>query len=114
MDVGFPTWISKKLERRTRMLASENDPSKVLTVAADGTGKFTTITDAINSAPNNSNDKTIIHVKQGVYEENVVIPSYKTHIVLLGEGAEVTNITGNRSVGDGWTIFRSATLGMFG
>ena len=97
------------------MLASENDPSKVLTVAADGTGNFTTITDAINSAPNNnSNDKTIIHVKQGVYEENVVIPSYKTHVVLLGGGADVTNTTGNRSVGDGWTIFRSATLGMFG
>ena len=114
VDVGVPTWISKKLERQTRMLASEYDPSKVLIVAADGTGNFTTITDAINSAPNNSNDKTIIHVKQGVYEENVVIPSYKTHIVLLGEGAEVTNITRNRSVGDGWTIFRSATLGMFG
>ena len=96
------------------MLASENDPSKVLTVSADGTGNFTTITDAINSAPNNnSNDKTIIHVKQGVYEENVVIPIYKPNIFLRGDGTDATIITGNRSVVDGWTTYNSATLGMF-
>ena len=114
MDMGVPTWISKKSKSRTRILESEYDPSKVLTVAADGTGNFTTITDAINFAPNNSNDRTHIYVKQGVYEENVEIPSYKTHIVLLGEGSDVTKIIGNRSVGDGWSIFRSAILGMFG
>ena len=94
-------------------MESEFDPSKVLTVAADGTGNFTTIADAINFAPNNSNDKTHIYVKQGLYEENVEIPSYETHIVLLGDGADITTITGKRSVGDGWTTFRSATLGMF-
>ncbi|KAM3741683.1 hypothetical protein ACB098_07G015200 [Castanea mollissima] len=114
MDLGVPTWISKKLKRRTRILESEIDPSKVLTVAADGTGNFTTITDAINFAPNNSNDKTHIYVKQGLYEENVEIPSYKTHIVLLGDGADITIITGKRSVGDGWTTFRSATLAVSG
>nr|POE83172.1 putative pectinesterase/pectinesterase inhibitor 12 [Quercus suber] len=114
MDMGVPTWISKKLKSRTRILESDFDPSKVLTVAADGTGNFTTITDAINFAPNNSNDKTHIYVKQGLYEENVEIPSYKTHIVLLGDGADITTITGKRSVGDGWTTFRSATLAMSG
>ncbi|XP_023908299.2 probable pectinesterase/pectinesterase inhibitor 12 [Quercus suber] len=114
VDVGVPTWISKKLESRTRMLESEYDPSKVLHVAADGTGKFTTITDAINCAPNNSNDRTLIYVKQGNYSENVVIPSYKPNIFLRGDGADVTKITGNRSVGDGWTTFRSATLAVSG
>ncbi|XP_075673875.1 putative pectinesterase/pectinesterase inhibitor 12 [Castanea sativa] len=57
-----------------------------------------------------SNDKTIIYVKQGVYEENVEIPSNKPNIFLRGEGTDATKITGNRSVGDGWTTFRSATL----
>ena len=113
MDTGVPTWISKKSKSRTRILESEYDPSKVLTVAADGTGNFTTITDAINFAPNNSNDRTHIYVKQGVYEENVEIPSYKQNIFLHGDGTDATKITGNRSVGDGWTTFRSATLGMF-
>ncbi|XP_075632915.1 putative pectinesterase/pectinesterase inhibitor 12 [Castanea sativa] len=113
MDMGVPTWISRKLDSRTRILESEYD--HVLTVATDGTGNFTTITDAINFAPNNSyNERTFIYVKQGVYEENVEIPDYKPNIVLLGDGADVTLITGNRSMGDGWTTFRSATLAVSG
>ena len=80
-------------------------------MAADGTGNFSTITEAINFAPNNSVGRTVIYVKEGTYEENVEIPSYKTNIVLLGDGKDVTFITGNRSVIDGWTTFRSATLG---
>ncbi|XP_050262785.1 probable pectinesterase/pectinesterase inhibitor 12 [Quercus robur] len=113
MDMGVPTWISRKLDSRTRILESEYD--HVLTVATDGTGNFTTITDAINFAPNNSyNERTFIYVKQGVYDENVEIPDYKPNIVLLGDGADVTLITGDRSMGDGWTIFRSATLGVSG
>nr|XP_023874715.1 probable pectinesterase/pectinesterase inhibitor 12 isoform X1 [Quercus suber] len=113
MDMGVPTWISRKLDSRTRILKSEYD--HVLTVATDGTGNFTTITDAINFAPNNSyNERTFIYVKQGVYEENVEIPDYKPNIVLLGDGADVTLITGNRSVGDGWTTFSSATLAVSG
>ncbi|XP_075673152.1 putative pectinesterase/pectinesterase inhibitor 12 [Castanea sativa] len=113
MDMGVPTWISRKLDSRTRILESEYD--HVLTVATDRTGNFTTITDAINFAPNNSyNERTIIYVKQGVYEENVEIPDYKPNIVLIGDGADVTLITGNRSMGDGWTTFSSATLAVSG
>lgn len=80
-------------------------------MAADGSGNFTTISDAINFAPNNSVDRVIVYVKQGFYEENVEIPSWKQNIVLLGDGRDVTVISGSRSVGDGWTTFRSATVG---
>jgi pectin methylesterase-like acyl-CoA thioesterase len=89
------------------------DPSAIITVAKDGTGKFTTISDAIAFAPNNSDDQVVITVKAGVYEENVVIDSYKTNIVLIGDGNDVTVITGSRSSGDGWTTFRTATVGTF-
>lgn len=110
---GVPTWLSRK---DSRILESpdgdEYDPGQVLTVAADGTGNFTTITDAINFAPNNSyDDRIIIYVKEGTYEENVEIPIYKPNIVLLGGGSDVTLITGDRSVAGGWTTFGSATLG---
>ncbi|EEF46194.1 probable pectinesterase/pectinesterase inhibitor 12 [Ricinus communis] len=113
--LGFPKWLSKK-DRRILQSddGDEYDPSEVLVVAADGTGSFTTITDAINFAPKNSFDRIIISVKEGVYEENVEIPSYKTNIVLIGDGSDVTFITGNRSVDDGWTTFRSATLAVSG
>lgn len=113
--MGVPTWMSRK-DRRIFESAygDEYDQSQVLTVAADGTGNFTTITDAINFAPNNSYDhRTIIYVKQGVYDENVEIPTYKPNVVLLGDGSDVTFITGNRSV-DGWTTFSSATLAVSG
>lgn len=113
--MGVPTWMSRK-DRRIFESAygDEYDQSQVLTVAADGTGNFTTITDAINFAPNNSYDhRTIIYVKQGVYDENVEIPTYKPNVVLLGDGSDVTLITGNRSV-DGWTTFSSATLAVSG
>lgn len=107
----IPTWMSRKTRRILQSSGDVYDPSEVLTVAADGTGNFTTITDAINFTPNNSYDRTLIYITKGVYEENVEIPSYKPNIVFLGDGNDVTFITGKRSVVDGWTTFRSATVG---
>ncbi|XP_020576202.1 probable pectinesterase/pectinesterase inhibitor 12 [Phalaenopsis equestris] len=90
------------------------DTASVLTVAADGSGNFSTVGEAVAFAPNNSADLTIIVVRSGVYNENVEIPNYKTNIALLGEGSDATFIKGNRSVGDGWTTFRSATVAVSG
>ncbi|KAJ8767277.1 hypothetical protein K2173_017321 [Erythroxylum novogranatense] len=112
--LGFAAWMSGKERRILETDTDEYEPSEVITVAADGSGNFSKIGDAINFAPNNSYDRIIIYVKEGVYEENVEIPSQKTNIVLLGDGTDVTFITGNRSVADGWTTFRSATLAVSG
>ncbi|EPS64331.1 pectinesterase [Genlisea aurea] len=87
---------------------------QILTVAADGSGNFTAVADAVNFAPSNSNERVVIYVKAGVYEENVDIPSWKTNIALIGDGKDATVITGNRSVADGWTTFRSATVAVSG
>lgn len=109
--LGVPAWISRRDRRILESSGDEYDPSEVLTVSADGSGNFTTISDAVNFAPNNSFDRIIIYVKKGFYDENVEIPSWKTNIVLLGDGSDITVISGIRSVADGWTTFRSATLG---
>ncbi|MQM00334.1 hypothetical protein Taro_033064 [Colocasia esculenta] len=112
-DGGFPAWLS---HRDRRLLQSSDDDDNgydtlsILTVAADGTGNFTTVSGAIAFAPNNSADRTIIIVRAGVYEENVEVPSYKPNLVLLGDGSDVTIIRGIRSNSDGWTTFRSATV----
>nr|DAD44157.1 TPA_asm: hypothetical protein HUJ06_002387 [Nelumbo nucifera] len=103
--MGFPAWVSRKDRRILQSFDGDYNPNDVLTVAKDGSGNFTTITDAVNFAPNTSYDRTIIYIRAGIYQENLDIPSYKTNIVLLGDGADVTIITGNRSVGDGWTTF---------
>ncbi|KAK9071180.1 hypothetical protein SSX86_009748 [Deinandra increscens subsp. villosa] len=108
-DKGM-AWLSKK----DGYDEGDDDDDNMLTVAADGSGNFTTITEAINFAPNNSVDRVIIYIKQGLYEENVEIPSYKPNIVLLGDGRDATIISGNRSVVDGWTTFRSATVAVSG
>lgn len=114
-DERLVAWLSR---RDSRLLQSGEiddgyDPGSILTVAADGKGNFTTLGSAINFAPNNSADRTIIIVRAGVYEENVEVPSYKTNIVLLGDGSGITIIRGRRSAGDGWTTFRSATVGEY-
>ncbi|CAJ1975704.1 unnamed protein product [Sphenostylis stenocarpa] len=113
--MNVPKWLSSRNQSLFQDWDGEEyDPNEVLVVAADGTGNFSTITEAINFAPNNSLDRTLIYVKEGIYEENLEIPSYKTNIIMLGDGSDVTVVTGNRSVGDGWTTFRSATLAVSG
>ncbi|KAL5572275.1 hypothetical protein UlMin_021872 [Ulmus minor] len=112
--LGFPSWLSRKTRRILQTSGDEFDPSEVLTVAGDGSGNFTTISDAVNFAPNNSYDRVIIYIKEGVYKENVDIPSYKTNVVFFGDGSDVTFITGNRSHASGWTTFRSATVAVSG
>ncbi|XP_021750241.1 probable pectinesterase/pectinesterase inhibitor 12 [Chenopodium quinoa] len=92
----------------------DDDLSETIIVAADGSGNFTSVQEGVDFAPNNSEFRTFIYVRKGVYEENVEIPSYKPNIVLLGDGSDVTIITGNRSVADGWTTFRSATVAVSG
>ncbi|KAI4379601.1 hypothetical protein MLD38_005879 [Melastoma candidum] len=109
----FPEWMPAR-DRRILQGGEGYDPGQLITVANDGSGNFSTISDAINFAPNNSNDRIFIYVVEGVYSENVEIPSYKTNIMLLGDGAGLTIVTGNRSVADGWTTFRSATVAVSG
>ncbi|CAI9103451.1 OLC1v1001938C2 [Oldenlandia corymbosa var. corymbosa] len=78
-----------------------------------GKGNFTTISDAVAAAPNNtdaSNGYYLINIAAGVYQEYVNIPSKKMYIMMIGAGINKTIITGNRSVVDGWTTFNSATF----
>lgn len=64
-----------------------------IVVAKDGTGDFTTIQDALNSIPaNNAEWKTII-VKNGIYDEHVMIKT--SYIALVGESRSATRIEHN-------------------
>ncbi|KAL6861179.1 hypothetical protein ACP4OV_016879 [Aristida adscensionis] len=94
--------------------ADEPAAATVITVAKDGSGDFRTVGEAVAAAPNNSRTRTVIRVKAGTYEENVEVPAYKTNIALVGDGRDATVITGSRSFADGWTTFRSATVGVSG
>lgn len=89
--------------------------SDIVIVSQDGIGNFSSINEAINVAPNNtdgSNGYFLIYVRAGVYEEYISIAKNKKYLFMMGEGINKTVITGNRSVADGWTTFNSATFGM--
>ena len=64
-----------------------------IVVAKDGSGDFTTVQAAINSAPDVAQKRVTIYVKNGVYKEKLVVPSWKTKITLIGESKDSTIIT---------------------
>lgn len=64
------------------------------TVAADGSGDFRTIQEAINACPDYDHGHiTTIHIKAGTYKEMVTIPHNKFRIKLYGDGADKSIIT---------------------
>ncbi|MCE3049672.1 hypothetical protein HAX54_045506 [Datura stramonium] len=84
------------------------------TVALDGTGDFNSITDALQAAPNNSESRYSIKIKEGIYNECVSVPKYKTNITFIGEGADCTFITGFKSNGTGFKTNDTATVDIHG
>ncbi|KAK8706874.1 hypothetical protein V6N13_057948 [Hibiscus sabdariffa] len=106
----FPTWF----KREDRKLLQANGVRADVVVAADGTGNFTTIMDAVKAAPDYSMNRFVIYVKKGLYREDVEIKKKKWNLVMIGDGMDVTVISGNRSFIDGWTTFRSATFAVSG
>ncbi len=67
-------------------------PTK-LTVAKDGSGDYKTIQEAVNAVRAYSPEPVSIFIKNGVYEEKLVIPSWVTNITIKGESREQTIIT---------------------
>lgn len=109
---GFPTWLKKK--ERALLQATVNQTKVNLIVAKDGSGNFTTINDALQAAPNSSTTRFVIYIKAGAYFEYIEVERKKTMIMFLGDGIGKTMIKGNRSVGAGWTTFRSSTVAVVG
>ncbi|CAL1386855.1 unnamed protein product [Linum trigynum] len=86
-------------------------------VSPSGEDNFTTITEAIAAAPNNTKPEDgyfVIYAKEGIYEEYIVVAKNKKNIMLIGDGINRTVITGNHSVVDGWTTFNSSSFAVSG
>lgn len=109
---GFPKWV-RAGDRRLLQAAA---PKANLVVAQDGSGNFRTVQAAVDAAAKRSGSgsgRFVIHVKRGIYKENVVIGNKVKNLMLVGDGLRYTIITGSRSVGGGSTTFNSATVGEF-
>ncbi|KAG9443912.1 hypothetical protein H6P81_015252 [Aristolochia fimbriata] len=106
----YPRWLSAA----DRRLLQAPSVSADVTVAADGSGDYTTVSAAVAAAPEKSSRRYVIRIKAGVYKENVEVPKKKTNLMFYGDGRRTTIITGSRNVVDGSTTFRSATVAAVG
>ncbi|MBV9868161.1 MAG: hypothetical protein JO316_22635 [Abitibacteriaceae bacterium] len=65
-----------------------------LVVAADGSGQYKAVQEAINAAPTGSADKpTVIHIKPGTYREQLYVQREKRFLRFVGEDAARTVLT---------------------
>ena len=83
---------------------------KLLTVAGDGSGDFTTVQAAINAIPEGGRSSwaegVTVHVKSGTYNETVCINRNKSFVTLRGDGPDSTAIVGSQ--GSIELMFRAA------
>lgn len=73
-------------------MAQQTYPSQ-LTVAKDGSGDYTAIQEAVDAVRAYSPVPLTITIKNGVYHEKLVIPSWVTNITFRGESRQGTIIT---------------------
>ncbi|KAK2429033.1 pectinesterase [Trifolium repens] len=108
----FPSWFS----RHEKNLLQTNSPIKFnLVVAKDGSGQFKTVQAALDAAAKRKfKTRFVIHVKKGVYRENIEVAVHNDNIMLVGDGMQNTIITSSRSVQGGFTTYSSATAGIDG
>jgi pectin methylesterase-like acyl-CoA thioesterase len=85
-------------------------------VAQDGSGTHKTINDALaaldKTGGNRRNQRVIVYVKAGVYNEKVVIKKNMEKLMFVGDGIDRTIVTGNRNAKrDGYATHETATFG---
>ncbi|MDB6171891.1 MAG: pectin esterase [Chthoniobacteraceae bacterium] len=73
---------------------------KSITVAADGSGDFKTLQEAVAAVPAMGSERVILRVRAGIYEGPVVVPTSKTLMTFKGDNAQSTIITWGRNVKD--------------
>ncbi|XP_051124219.1 putative pectinesterase/pectinesterase inhibitor 22 [Andrographis paniculata] len=113
-DGVFPNWMT---DGDKELLVGRDGDRRMqvdAVVAADGSGDYRTVAQAVAGAPSYSNRRYVIYVKEGVYHENVDMKKKKTNIMMIGDGAGKTVLSGDRNFLQGWTTFRTATLAVSG
>ncbi|KAK4413536.1 Pectinesterase 3 [Sesamum alatum] len=90
-----PSWLSAS-DRELLFRANPTMNADVV-VAADGSGNYSTISEAINVVPPYSTRRFVIYVKRGLYLENVRIDETKPYIMMYGDGMDQTIVSGSLS-----------------
>ncbi|KAE9604637.1 putative pectinesterase [Lupinus albus] len=104
----FPSWV----EQGDHSLLQIGNITVHVVVAADGSGNYTKVMDAVNVAPEYSMKRFVVLVRKGKYTENVVISKKKWNLMMIGEGMDATIITSNSFKTDNVSTYGTATFGM--
>ncbi|XP_008812392.2 pectinesterase-like [Phoenix dactylifera] len=119
---GLPSWLSK--EERRHLEEGEQDgqggPRATrnlqpnVTVAKDGSGDFKTISEALAQMPKKFEGRYFIYVKEGVYEETVVVDKKMINVTIYGDGSRKTIVSGSKNYVDGTRTYQTATFAALG
>ena len=105
-----PSWVR---DRRGLLQATGANIKADAVVAKDGSGKYKTVTAALNDVPKKSNKTFVIYVKAGVYQEQVMVEKSMTWVMMIGDGPTKTKITAGKNYIDGTPTFKTATVCKF-
>ncbi|KAE9620866.1 putative pectinesterase [Lupinus albus] len=107
-----PKWLHSK----DRKLLQKPNLKKIanIVVAKDGSGKYKTISEALNNVDAKSNNRTVIYVKKGIYIENVEVDKTKWNVMIIGDGKNASIISGSLNFVDGTPTFSTATVAIKG
>lgn len=95
--------------------SNPNQYKYVFTVAKDGSGDYKYIQDAIDAMRVYPLQRITLYIKNGVYNEKIVLPSDNTDVTFIGESVEKTIISFNDYSGRGkLTTFTSYTAKISG
>ena len=64
-----------------------------LIVAADGSGQFRTVQQAVDQVPENNTQRVVIRIKPGVYSEQIRVPRGKRFLTFRGDDPRKTILT---------------------
>ncbi|MBW8684669.1 pectinesterase family protein [Chitinophaga rhizophila] len=64
-----------------------------IVVAKDGSGNYRTVQEAINAVADDSDEITVVFIKNGTYKEKLVLPETKINVHFIGESVTGTILT---------------------
>lgn len=77
------------------LASSVHAGERKITVAADGSGDFSTVQAAFAAVPEHSAERTIILIKPGIYDGQKILAAGKNKVTLQGENSAATILTWN-------------------
>ncbi|UAY53655.1 pectinesterase family protein [Ferruginibacter albus] len=94
--------------------------TKNITVAQDGSGNYKTVQEALNQVPADNKTPFVIHIKNGIYKERLILDTRRNFVTLIGEDKDKTILTYDNHVGmafpngDSVTTWSSASFFIYG